>query len=338
MATSNYLVIDIGGTTLRSALYDPVTRGIRLVRREAVHNFLSLRGATTAEVQTAVTEQLRGLIESRCADATQPPVTAACISFAGPIDGEGRVLNAPTIWGPGGDPLALGSTLRRALRVPVQLLNDVTAAAWRYADRYDEPFCLITVSSGVGNKVFNGRQVLVHSNGYGGEIGHLRVDFAPDALRCDCGAAGHLGGIASGRGTLAVARRFARAEPAAFATSLLATLCADDLEQLSTYHLVEAALADDAFARRCVRHGIGLLAQAVAGIYASIGVRRYLFMGGFAIALGKRYLEWLAQALAEQGLFGITGDEMPELLQLAEPDDDHGLIGAGRYLQHALAT
>jgi glucokinase len=338
MASSLFLVLDIGGTTLRSAVYVPAGQRLEAVQREPVCNYLTLPDAPVATVQGAVMAQLRQKIASRCAiqrDIGQP-VSAVGISFAGPIDAHGRVVSAPTIWGKGGPPLALGLRLSAVLGLPVHAINDVTAAAWRYADRFDEPFCLITVSSGVGNKVFYGQQVLVNRYGFGGEIGHMRVDFAPDALICDCGSHGHLGAIASGRGSLALARRCAREDPTGFAASLLAELCEGDATRLSTYHLVEAALARDVFAQRCVRHGVNYMAQAVAGIYAAIGVRRYLFMGGFALALGALYIDWLAQALGEIGLFGIAPEIVPQLLQLVDEDDNDGLVGAGRYLQSLL--
>ncbi|MEW6705204.1 MAG: ROK family protein [Pseudomonadota bacterium] len=330
-----FLVLDIGGTTLRSAVYDPVQGAIADAQREPVHNFLSQPGVPVATVQANVIAQLQRLIARRCEQlqAQGRSVRAVGLSFAGPIDAQGRVLSAATIWGAGGAPLAVGDELSRRLGgLPVHALNDVTAAAWRYADRHDEPFCLITVSSGVGNKVFWGREVLVNRHGHGGEIGHQRIDFAADALPCDCGGRGHLGGIASGRGSVAVARRFAAEDPAAFRASRLAALCGPDPAGLSSYHLVRAALDGDAFAQRCVRHGIGCMAQAISGLYAAIGVRRYLFMGGFALALGPQYLAWLAEALRDIGLFGIAGDEVASLLELADADDDHGLVGAGRYL------
>ncbi len=341
MTPDRFLVLDIGGTTLRSAVYDPVQGGIGDAQREPVHNFLSQPGVPVDTVQANVMAQLQRLIARRCAEAQAQgrPVRAVGLSFAGPIDAQGRVLAAATIWGAGGAPLAVGEELSRRLDgLPVHALNDVTAAAWRYADRYDEPFCLITVSSGVGNKVFWGREVLVNRFGFGGEIGHMRIDFADDALPCDCGGRGHLGGIASGRGSVAIARRFAAEDPAGFRGSQLAARCGPDPAALNSHQLVQAALDGDAFAVRCVRHGIHCMAQAISGLYAAIGVRRYLFMGGFALALGAQYLAWLAEALREIGLFGIADDEIASLLALTDADDDHGLIGAGRYLAHRLHT
>ncbi|WP_426106004.1 ROK family protein [Massilia sp. TSP1-1-2] len=329
-----YIVLDMGGTTLRSALYDPASGVLSNTRREPTDNFIGWPELTLAQLQDKVFEQLQRCIAAQRACA---PAAAACISFAGPVAPDGRVVGAPTIWGKTGAPLALGARLSAALDMPVHLLNDVTAAAWRYSEQVDEPFCLITVSSGIGNKVYYDGQTLVNGDGFGGEIGHLRVDFGPDAPLCDCGERGHLGALASGRGTLEVARRFALADPDAFAASLLARLCGGEADAITTYHLVEAAKAGDAFAAGCVRHGIGFMARAIATIYAAIGVRRYLFMGGFALALGELYHQWLAAELRTIGLFGVAPEAVADVLEMTEEDDDHGLTGAGRYLRHTLA-
>ena len=331
-----YVVLDMGGTTLRSALYDPESGMLSNARREPTENFIKWPDLTLGQLQEKVLEQLARCIAAQRACA---PVAAACISFAGPVAQDGRVASAPTIWARAGAPLALGARLSAALDMPVHVLNDVTAAAWRYSERVDEPFCLITVSSGTGNKVYYGGQTLVNRDGFGGEIGHLRVDFALDAPMCDCGERGHLGALASGRGTLEVARRFARADPDAFSASLLARLCGggdNAADAITTYHLVDAAKAGDAFAAGCVRHGIGFMARTIATIYAAIGVRRYLFMGGFALALGELYRQWVAAELRSIGMFGVAPEAIVDLLEMTEEDDDHGLVGAGCYLHHTL--
>jgi glucokinase len=327
---ASYIVLDAGGTTLRVGSYELESGRVVDVSRHAMANFLARPTASVAELQAAVVGQLLDVIATQ---HSRRPAAAVGISFAGPVDADGWVVNAPTIWGRSGEPLDLGRQLSEALGLPVHVLNDVSAAAWRYAGPDAEPFCLITVSSGVGNKVFYDGQVLVNRFGYGGEIGHMRVDFDDDALVCDCGAPGHLGALASGRGAVAAARRFALAEPAAFAGSRLGQLCPQGAAQISAERIAAAVGGNDAFALRCVRHGIGHMARAVAAIYAAIGVRRYIFMGGFAQALGQRYLDELASELRAIGLFGIEPDRIASLLQLASLDDDHGLIGAGHYLR-----
>jgi predicted NBD/HSP70 family sugar kinase len=332
-----WLVLDIGGTSLRIGWFDPASGALSGVRRHAVVNFHQMAGAPVAQVQQAVLAQLQQLCGSMLAAAARP-VAAVAIAFAGPVAADGMVMDAPTIWGGRGAPLALGALLSGRLGLPVHVLNDVSAAGWRYAAAVGEPFCLITVSSGVGNKVHYDGATLVNRFGYGGEIGHLRVDFAPDAPLCDCGARGHLGALASGRGAVEVARRFALAEPQAFGASLLGRLCAHGAHAISAHAIAAAVAERDPFAERCVRHGIVFMARTVAGVYAAIGVRRYLFMGGFAQALGQRYLDILAEELRQVGMFGVAPEDVAGLLRMAELDDDHGLIGAGRYLQRLAAA
>lgn len=316
MTRTPALVLDVGGTTLRSALFDPARVGLRDARREPSHNHLD--GATPEQAQARAVAQLLQLLQTRVAEqaARGQPVQAVGLAFAGPVDAAGRVLAAPTLWGAGGAPLALGEQLSQALGLPVRVLNDVSAAVWRYARPDSEPFCLVTVSSGVGNKVYWGGQILQHRLGDGGEIGHLQVDPSPDALRCDCGGRGHLGALASGRGALALAQRGpggARAFPDAPA-------------------LVRAAQAGSPAALAALQPGWDAMAQVLATLHAGIGVRRFLFMGGFAQALGPLYLQGLGDALRRRALFGVPPQDLPGLLSLAEPDDDHGLIGMGQYL------
>lgn len=334
MSGANYLVLDIGGTNLRCAWFDPQRAALSGISRHIVNNFHTMPGASVQAVQEAVVQQLQQLI---AASLAQAPAQAVCISFAGPVDGAGMVTDAPTIWGATGAPLPLGARLGAALGLPVFVVNDVTAAAWRYADDIDEPFCLITVSSGIGNKVLYGRQVLVNRFGYGGEIGHQRLDFAPDAPLCDCGGRGHLGALASGRGAVEVAKRMARADGPAYAASSLGRLSGGQADAISAPHIARAMQDGDHFAERCVRHGVRYMAQAIGGIYAAIGVRRYLFMGGFAQALAPHYTRLLAEELTAAGMFGVDAHEIPAMLGMAAADDDHGLAGAGRYLKALLA-
>ncbi|MCH8855553.1 MAG: ROK family protein, partial [Proteobacteria bacterium] len=75
----------------------------------------------------------------------------------------------------------------------------------------------------MGHKVFLGGEPAVGPHGRGGEMGHLRVDFTESAPRCECGGVGHLGAIASGRGTLMEAIRRADADATGFEASQLHT-------------------------------------------------------------------------------------------------------------------
>ncbi|WP_405014799.1 ROK family protein [Kitasatospora sp. NBC_01539] len=329
MSEPAFTVADLGGTTLRTARYDTGTGTLTDIRRTPTDGMARHPGAPVPELQDRVVRQL--------ADLTAEAVgrhgsTALAVAFAGPVTADGRVVTAPTVWGERGDPLPLRLRLEERLGLPVVVVNDLTAAVWRYVTGPGEqPFCLITVSSGIGSKVYRAGEVLLDPEGHGGEIGHWTCDPSPHAPLCDCGGRGHLGGIASGRGLQAAARRAALADPDGYARSYLG-LAAPAADLLDNRTLVAAIRADDPFATAVLRGGLAHLASAVTSVFTSIGVRRYVLMGGFALAVGPRFARLLTEEIERLGCFGLTTEEIRRMVELGAPDDDHGLIGAGRLL------
>ncbi|WP_328875734.1 ROK family protein [Streptomyces sp. NBC_00287] len=329
MSEPAFTVVDLGGTTLRIARYDVATATVDDVRRVPTDGLARHPGDPVPLLQSKVAEQLAALAEQAVA---RHGSRALAVAFAGPVTADGHALTAPTVWGERGAPLPLRPLLEERLGIPVVVVNDLTAAVWRYVDGPDQPpFCLITVSSGIGSKVYRAGEVLLDAEGHGGELGHWRCDLTPDAPPCDCGGRGHLGGIASGRGVLAATRRAALADPGGYARSALART-APDPQLLDNPTLVAAVRAEDAFATTVLRGTLTHLASAITSVFTSIGVRRYLLMGGFALAVGPRYVRLLTEELELLGCFGLTPAEIRRMVELGAPDDDHGLLGAGRLL------
>jgi predicted NBD/HSP70 family sugar kinase len=332
-----YVVLDIGGTTLRAGLYDPASDTVTHIRRQPVEGIGALPDASVAEIQRRVTAQLDAEIDRLLATADGRRARGIAIAFAGPVDITGRVITAPTVWGRRGASLPLRELLEPRYGLPVLVVNDLTAATWRYATPESEPFCLFTVSSGIGNKVFRDGQVLLDRDGHGGELGHWRCDVDPRAPLCDCGGRGHLGAIASGRGALAAARRGAAADPGAFRASTLAAATSARADAITNELLAAAVREGDAFAVNALRPGLHHLARAISAVFTAIGVRRYIVIGGFALAVGPAYTELLATELERVGCFGLDTRETRRMVRLGVSDDDSGLIGAGRAL-HASAA
>ncbi|WP_052413525.1 ROK family protein [Streptomyces glaucescens] len=194
---------------------------------------------------------------------------------------------------------------------------------------------MVTVSSGVGNKVFRRGEVLLPEDGRGGEIGHLRVDFAADAPWCDCGERGHLGAVASGRGALRAASVLARRFPGSFARSALSAACGGDPERLSAQQVAAGVRSHDAFAVRAVTPGVRHLARTLAVLHTALGVGRFIVMGGFARAAGPPYLRLLGTEMSKAGGFLLPPDGAAGLLRPGAPDDDDGLIGCLRRLERS---
>lgn len=335
-ASRTFVVADLGGTTLRVGRIAAGAGSAEAVRRTPTEGIGRHPGMPARALQDRVVDQLTRELASYLGSSGGEGASAVGVSFAGPMTKDGTVLAGPTLWGSATPPLPITDMLTRRLGVPVVVANDITAAAWRYATAETDPFCLITISSGVGHKVFHNGEVLISDAGHGGEIGHWRVDPAEDALPCECGGRGHLGTMASGRGVLLAARRAAAGDRRSFGRSALADAAGGDPAGITNEDVARAVRAGDPFATGVLRTCMVPLAQAVNCVFTAIGVRRYLFIGGFAVAVGHRFVTLLGDELTRLGCFGLGDEEIRAMLSLGAADDDHCLIGMARMLDRTL--
>ncbi|GER88928.1 hypothetical protein KDW_30900 [Dictyobacter vulcani] len=117
------------------------------------------------------------------------------------------------------------------------IVNDVIAAAFRYARLYPQvqTLALVTISTGVGYALFNrsasafGEKDLV-------SLGHRTVDLSSEALDCDCGGKGHLTAYFSGKAVETRVRERASHDLHKFAHS---SLCGVLRERFSSMSLEE---------------------------------------------------------------------------------------------------
>lgn len=325
----SFLVFDVGGTHLRSAL----AQGERLLHGDKRRIASVANGARPAQVWRELVAAIGGFAEARRRDlAAGAPVV---VSFPGPVDRSGRILDAPTLVGPQPDLPDFRRDLEVHLGRPVHLLNDLSAAAWHLSLEVEQDrFLVVTVSSGIGSKVFDRRHPLgvLDDQPYGGEIGHVTVDASAGAPLCDCGGRGHLGAIASGRGIERLARREARRDPGAFRRSACAERLQADPDSLSNeIHLVPAARLGDAWSLQVIRRGCRPLAQVLLAVTAACGLEKVLLIGGFALSLGPVYLRLLRQAVEELCDYRLLAGELDGLLTLGHGDAEACLRGAAVY-------
>ncbi|MCP3980431.1 MAG: ROK family protein [bacterium] len=334
VSAPDVLVFDIGGTSLRAALYDPRADRLYEVERRATPNFKVLGTCDSGAVRARLCRALGDIAAAVCG-SKQPPTIA--VGFPGPIDPAGRVLAAPTVWGVARetDPVPLRDDLERLWPgSSITLLNDMTAAGYRYLRHSDEDLCVLTVSSGIGHKVFLAGRPVVGSGGRGGELGHWRVDPSEEAPLCDCGGRGHLGAVSSGRAAAGQVRALAARDPEAFRSSRLASAAASGVERISNDAIVGAFRDGDAFTVRVIERMARPIGRALAAVHLAVGVERYVVLGGFALALGPEFVRRIATAAQASGW--ELGFDWQAGVQLGEPDDDAGLLGAGRYAARAV--
>jgi glucokinase len=116
--------------------------------------------------------------------------------------------------------------------------------------------------------------------------------------------------------------------PTLFHASPVSHAVSSDAARISNELVAASFHAGDAWAEELVRRIAVPLGRALAMIHSAVGVERYVIIGGFANALGRRYLAFVAEAAAEAAW--ALGQDWPGMLELGSAADDAGLRGAGR--------
>jgi 3-dehydroquinate synthetase/threonine dehydrogenase-like Zn-dependent dehydrogenase/predicted NBD/HSP70 family sugar kinase len=176
----NVIVVDIGATYLRVGIMGPNGLLLGQAARIPSPSKQSHPQDTVAMLQERLLQTLAREICNVRASHSHLLLEEVGISFGAVITSEGVVKDASILW----TDAAQGYDFKNALRerLPgfrLTVLNDISAAAWRYKD--EKRFCLVTVSSGLSNKVFNvdldvPAKLDLDAAGIGGEMGHVVVE------------------------------------------------------------------------------------------------------------------------------------------------------------------
>ncbi len=302
------LVVDLGGTRLRCAIarHD----GLEAVRRCHIENFLG--GHTPGQIWDSVASRIAAY--HRDTLDLLPPDAPLVMAFPGPIAHGGRILDAPTLVGPNAPIPDLQADLRARTGRTVALLNDVSAAAWHLSARTRaRRFLVVTVSSGIGSKLFDRDHPagVIDDPPYAGEIGHVVVDPRGDAPFCGCGGRGHLGAISSGRGTERLARERVG----------LPALTNEE-------HLAPAARRGEAWALDVVRTAAEPLARTLVTVVTACGLEKVFLFGGFAESIGPAYVEIIRDLASHACQYPVLQPCIRGMIEMAESDDETVLRGA----------
>jgi predicted NBD/HSP70 family sugar kinase len=329
------IVADLGGTFLRCALVgdnDALTVAERI---RLPGNAIS----RTAAVWDDIVDAIAAYARRRASDL--PAGAPIAFAFPGPIV-DGVPTGAPTVLGGLVDTPDVGARLAEAARRPVVMINDVSAAAWYFRERIAaERFVVVTVSSGIGAKIFDRRHPLgvIDDLPYAGEIGHLVVDGGESAPTCDCGGRGHLGSIASARGFERSARAAALADPAGFARSAAVVRFGAAAETLcNERHLVPALRLDDPWCTTLLRASTEPLTNVIRTLCVGGGLGGIVLMGGFAQALGERYRQLVVDGVGRFSDCGPSRAVMHLPVVLAGRGEEPSLVGAATFARHLRAA
>ena len=188
---------------------------------------------------------------------------------------------------------ALASLLKERYGIDAFIDNDVNNLALDAylfgVGRGTRSFVVLAVGTGVGGGVILDGELLRGASGYGGELGHMTINF--DGRPCFCGSRGCLKTYISGPDIVAQAvERLPR-----YPSSLLSQ---SDPHALTPRHLFEAERSGDPLAVELVGDVCQALGAGLAVIVNSLNPERLLLTGGVAESLQghlPRILEWVRQ-------------------------------------------
>jgi glucokinase len=297
------VAIDIGGTHIRVAVYEPnsLTPIAHERRRSLAH-------------EPGVYDRLEQAVESVW---PREEVSAIGIASPGPLDPyTGTILATPNI--PEWKNFPLASRLSQHFGVAAYLDNDANMAGlaeWQYgAGQGHENLVYLTISTGIGGGVISHGCLLQGYRGMGAELGHMIVD--PDGPLCGCGKRGHVESFCSGP---SIARYVVDQLAVGRETTLRAP------SDPSAAQIAEAARAGDALAIAAFERAGYYLGIAVAN-YLAIFDPSILIFGGGVSQVGDYLFKPFDESLRRHTFHPHYLDNL--VITKAALGDDAGLLGA----------
>jgi glucokinase len=296
------IAIDIGGTHIRVAAYEPDST-----------TPLSHQRTRSLADRPGVYDRLVQVIES----IWSKEVSAIGIASPGPLDPHtGTILDTPNI--PQWKNFPVASKLSEHFGVPVFLDNDANMAGlaeWKFgAGMGHHDLVYLTISTGIGGGVISNDRLLQGFRGMGAELGHMIID--PDGPPCGCGHRGHIESFSSGP---SIARYVNDHLDAGQPSSLHAH------PNLSAHQVADAALQGDALAISAFERAGYYLGIAVAN-YLAIFDPSILVFGGGVSQVGDLLFKPFEASLRKHVFHPHYLDEL--VITKAALGDDAGLLGA----------
>jgi glucokinase len=288
------LAFDVGGTDIKSALFDADGRALGVERTPT-----PLAGAQTP---IAVASRLAELGADLTARFPEAAPTAAGVIVPGIVDSSrGIGVYASNL---GWRDAPIRDLASSALGMPVAFDHDVRAAAWAEhliggARAFDDVVVVVIGTGIAGSLIVDGR--LHPAGGYAGEIGHSPVADGP---LCSCGARGCLEAVASAG---AIARRYAE----------LSGVVPDGAREV-----LARAAGGDPIAAEVFDGAIDALVFALAQLTATLAPQAVVIGGGLSRA-GAALFEPVRERLDAR----LSFHRRPQIVP-AELGEDAGLLGA----------
>jgi glucokinase len=304
--------LDVGGTYIKAGLVraDGTIVDKRSVETEVAHGV------------DRVIRRMATLVDELRQVAAGAGLTVAAVGLGMPgtlSRRHGVVIAPPNLDGWRNIPVVERLSALTGLRVVLD--NDANLAAlgeYRCgAGRGTRDMVMLTLGTGIGGGVIINGQLWHGAGENAGEFGHTIVHVG--GRRCACGQLGCLEAYASAANTGA---RAAEAIAAGEQSSLKQLL--DRGEILEAHHVLEAADAGDALARRVWTDTCRYLAVGCINVQCALDPERIVLAGGMSAA-GDRLLMPVREAIAALGAATLGAKAQ---VCIAELGNDAGFLGA----------
>ena len=219
--------------------------------------------------------------------------------------------------------------LADASALPVFYTNDANAAAygefWKGRAKNESSVVFLTLGTGIGGGIVVGGQLLEGATGNPAELGHIAIQYGPDARVCSCGQIGHLEAYASATAVSKRAAELAESNPGGRLGKLLASQ-----QSLTARDVYEAACKNDADAELVISETAQYLARGVAIVANTIDpgivvLGGAMDFGGDSSDVGRRFIDRIV-TLAKQTTLKPISENLK--VEFAELGSAAGWIGA----------
>ncbi len=301
--------VDIGGTTVKMGLFTvdgKVTDKWEIPTRKEENGKYILE-----DIAKSVKERMQR------DTLTLEDIAGLGIGVPGPVKEDGTVLKCANLgWGV----FNVADTVRELTGIEnVKVGNDANVAAlgemWQGGGKGYNNLVMVTLGTGVGGGVILGGKILTGSNGAGGEIGHIRVNYEEKDV-CGCGKTGCLEQYASATGVVRLAKKALEKK------EKKTILVADDLSAKAVF---DAAKAGDELAMDIVEEFGFYLGMALAHISQVIDPEVFVIGGGVARA-GQIIIDEVSKNYEENVMFALKN----KAFKMAELGNDAGIYGSAR--------
>lgn len=313
--------VDVGGTNIKVGLVDDEGRTL------AYHTFPTDVDRGAGDACRRMADAVRKLIAEAGADESD--VVSVGLATPGTMDVPAGLLLQPHNL-PGWWDFPIRDELAEAVGKPVTFANDANAAAygeyWVGSGKQYNSMILLTLGTGIGGGIIIGNRLIEGEHSCGGEVGHIIIDMADDAMEDNAGKSGSLEAYAAAGGVIKRAE-LALAEDR---TSILAGQRDGNENALTPLKIAQAAEQGDTLAKKVVMDtakylGIGITTLVHTIDPESVVLGGAMTFGGNDNPLGREFLQAVRDEFNSRTFPTLAGKI---IIDFASLGGDAGYLGA----------